>query len=505
PLIADCERYDALEEKIDSLAQQLSAVRFYCADGAAALHRKQILELRVTVDQHNRDLRQVMELLQKLRNEEKRFELERAGHGGDRLGELDRLIETAEKLREQRQRRSDRYHELLTGADLAPVETAEQFAERLREVAAATATIGEQTAALQNRLTDVGVELSKLTDEGKDLNDELLSLRSRVSNIPRRSLDLRDRLCGELELTGEALPFAGELIQVRPEDTEWEGAAERLLRGFGLSLLVPDQHYKAISDWINEHHLGARLVYYRVPAVLSVPAHGGDDLDGRQLFTKLEIKDTPFAAWLHKELTQRARHLCADSMTDFRRADRAITRAGQIKGTGGWHEKNDSTRIDDRRSYVLGWSNEQKIQALLRRATEVNGQHNKLANMQEQLNNKQNAARTRGDTLAKLEVFDTFTDLDWQSVVQQIADHWAEKRRIEKSSTDLCRIAEELEGVQRQIEIAESEKTTHHNAVGGTNEKLTAAEQGLATAEATLAAPGCDTARGYFELLAGHV
>ncbi len=44
------------------------------------------------------------------------------------------------------------------------------------------------------------------------------------------------------------LPFAGELIQVRPEEQAWEGAAERLLHNFGLSLLVPDRHYTALAE-----------------------------------------------------------------------------------------------------------------------------------------------------------------------------------------------------------------------------------------------------------------
>jgi uncharacterized protein YPO0396 len=194
PLIADCERYDALGEEIDSLTHQLAAVRFYCADGTAALYRTQISQLRHTVAQQEQELQRVEGLLQDLRGRERRLELERAGHGGDRLSQLDQLITAEESTREQRQRRSDRYYQLLIDADLAPVQTAEQFTERRQEVIAAAATINERIADLQNQLLDVGVELAKLTEEGKELNDELLSLRSRVSNIPKRSLDLRDRL-----------------------------------------------------------------------------------------------------------------------------------------------------------------------------------------------------------------------------------------------------------------------------------------------------------------------
>jgi len=504
PLIADCDRHDAIGEEISSLGNQLAAVRFYCAEGAAELHRTQISDLRRRIAEHQQELERVEWSLRDLRDRERRLELDRAGHGGDRLGELDRLIEADEKTRAERQRRWQRYNELLADAGLAPVEAAEQFIERLRDVVAEVARTDGFTADLQNRLTDVGVELATLTEEGRELNAELLSLRSRVSNIPKRSLDLRDWLCGELKLAGSALPFAGELIQVRPEEAEWEGAAERLLRSFGLSLLVPDEHYRAVSDWINDHHLATKVVYYRVPALTMAPAYRGNDPDDRMLFSKLEVKQTPFSAWLDKELGHRAGYECVDTMDEFRRAARAITRSGQIKGSGGRHEKNDSTRIDDRSSYVLGWSNEQKIQTLLRRAEETNRRRNELIRLQGRLKKQSTDAGTRVATLAKLEEFDAFTDLDWQSVVRRIAERRAEKHRIEQSSAELGRIAHELDRVRLAIGAAESEKTASDTATGGTKEKLRTAEQGLADAERTLADPGCDAARDCFELLAHH-
>ena len=111
-----------------------------------------------------------------------------------------------------------------------------------------------------------GYQAKALGDEAAEVNAELLSLREHPNNIPKRQLDLRASMCRELKVEPEALPYAGELIAVRPEESDWEGAAERLLHGFALSLLVPDQHYAAVSDWIDGHHLNARVVYYRVPA-----------------------------------------------------------------------------------------------------------------------------------------------------------------------------------------------------------------------------------------------
>jgi len=46
---------------------------------------------------------------------------------------------------------------------------------------------------------------------------------------------------------------------------QWRGALERLLRGFGLSLLVPERFYSRVNHFINDHDLRGRVVYHRVP------------------------------------------------------------------------------------------------------------------------------------------------------------------------------------------------------------------------------------------------
>ena len=53
----------------------------------------------------------------------------------------------------------------------------------------------------------------------------------------------------------DALPFAGELLQIRDDERDWEGAIERLLHNFGLSLLVPDEHYATVfsNDQLVRH------------------------------------------------------------------------------------------------------------------------------------------------------------------------------------------------------------------------------------------------------------
>ena len=89
-------------------------------------------------------------------------------------------------------------------------------------------------------------------------------------------------------------------------------------------------------------------------------------------------------------------------MADFRRLPRAITKAGQIKGAGGRHEKDDRRRVDDRSGYVLGWANERKINALLRRASVIQDQLNTLAATEKTLKDEAARASDRAQILAAL-------------------------------------------------------------------------------------------------------
>ena len=228
---------------------------------------------------------------------------------------------------------------------------------------------------------------------------------------------------------------------------------------------MPDAQYGPVSDWINDRHLGTRLVYYRVPATLGPTAEPEPAPD--LLVDKLEVKDCGFTAWLRRELATRAGYRCVESMAEFRRAPRAITRAGQIKGPGGRHEKNDITRIDDRSSYVLGWSNEQKIDALLAEATRIQRAQGKLAASVGRMRQRLTAAVQRGQTLAQLQVFRSWSAIDWQSLVNEITAMEAEREELQRSSRELARLTAALVDVAQQITTADAQRGQLEGAIGG--------------------------------------
>jgi uncharacterized protein YPO0396 len=495
PLLADCDAYDKLASDIGGSSKQRAALRFFFAERKARLLESQIESLETERTGREATLEQIGQRLGNLRRRETGLEVQRAGHGGNRISELDSRISALDAECARRMVKAENFGKLLAKAGLDFVETAEHFAACRLRVADASGHVRQAQAERQERLLRLGGERQELDKQAKEVNDELVSLRSRKSNIPRINLALRQTLCRELNLPESALPFVGELMEVRPGESEWEGAAERLLHNFALSILVPADHYPAVSDWVNERHLGTRIVYYRVltgvaPADVRPP--------GRQLYGKLNFRETEFTGWLEHEVAKRADLECVETMEEFRRLPRAITKAGQIKGVGGRHEKDDRKRIDDRSGYVLGWTNERKVNVLVSRAAAIQQKLNALDGTVGKLTGEMADAGERGQVLAQLAGVIDFAEIDWQSLVNQIEDLKAEKRGIEDASDELKRLNGELEKVRKQIASAERDRKDITAKIGGLESQINAARTALEATGRILAEPGCEGARVCF-------
>ncbi len=277
--------------------------------------------------------------------------------GGDRIVRLQSDLERDSAALSKAQSARARYEDILSELSLAAPITRDEFQST--------------GAALSDRIETSTGELSSLREERdqlvasrhdnevafKALREEIEAMQKSPSNIPARQLQLREKLAAALEVDVEDLPFAGELLQVKDEEALWQGAIERVLHNFALSILVDDSLYAQFAALVNRLDLHGRLVYHRVQKV-SGPK---PVVSSRSLVTKLDVKEGRWAPWLLRELAQRFDYACVESVAEFREAERAVTAAGQVKHNKTRHEKDDRYGIDDRTRWVLGFSNEEKL------------------------------------------------------------------------------------------------------------------------------------------------
>jgi uncharacterized protein YPO0396 len=369
PLVADCDRHALLVVRADELRRCREALRPYFAGLKLDLLDTRINLLNEEWERYN-DQVQLSEIARDAQYEQElTLRQSISMNGGDRLGQLESAIHVRQIDLEKRRIKATNYNQLARSVGLLQMSSAADFLVQRQNLESIKQAAQDRESELQNDATENGVTMRQGKAEHAALTGEIRSLRARRSNIPAEQIAMRGALCQALGLAADAMPFAGELLQVRDDERDWEGAAERLLRSFGLSLLVSDKNYAHVTEWVDKTHLRGRIVYFRVRSGSRGDLPG---LHRDSLARKVSIKpDSPFYEWIEREIAHRFDVACCATQEQFRRETHAITRAGQIKAKGERHEKDDRHRLDDRSRYVLGWTNAAKIAALETKARQL--------------------------------------------------------------------------------------------------------------------------------------
>ena len=454
PLVTDCDRYDQEAARRDQLIACREALQPWFAQHKLELLDERLATLNEELERHQLKITNLEEQRRGLQSRERELRRHIAESGGDRLENLAEEIRQLAEQQQQRRRKAERYQELAAGLGLTAAADEEAFLNQRQWCDALREEETENEARLQNQLSETGVRLAEGRREHEQLAAEITGLKARRSNIAQQQVAMRQRLAKALDLKEEELPFAGELIQVREEESRWEGAIERLLHNFGLSLLVPEQHYTKVAAWVDDTDLKGRLVYFRVrPGRAGEPPPPDADL----LPNKLAIKpETPLYDWLEGEIARRFAVICCQDPKRFRRETRALTSSGQIKMPGERHEKDDRHRLDDRRRYVLGWTNAAKIAALEEQAGRLAEELAAVGQQLARLQQERQRLQERLNLLTKLDEYRDFRELDWQPVARRAAELAAEKKELEATSDLLQTLAGQLAATESQLAAVEA-------------------------------------------------
>ena len=447
PVVQTAAKYDDALSERGSLERERSAVQLFVAEVRSGLLGDEIaaLEAEGATLWNEQDTAEAEQ--QQLADHREALIEQRAKAGGDRIGELERLAREAREQAEQRRRARVSFDAAVGAAGLAPVVCREDFGALSALTSARRPLLTTEKRELDTTTAEALGRDKELQRRAEAVAEEVSSLEQRTSNLPPDQVELRADLCAAVGLTPEDLPYAGELLDVFEAHADWRGAAERVLRGFALSLLVPQQHYDVVVRWANGRRLsyrgrGAKLVYERVARqrVRLQPARS----DGLLLADCIEVKDGPFCDYLADELVKRADHRCAGSLEDFRMQRRAVTREGQVR-SGERHEKDDRHRVDDPRRWVLGWANERKIAALRAELSELQAKRDMASAEVAQLTKQREVLQSKLDAFLRIEGFRAWSEIDVDEAESRASEYDAERARLQSGSSRLAEIGRALE------------------------------------------------------------
>ncbi|MBL0713901.1 MAG: ATP-dependent exonuclease SbcCD, C subunit-like protein [Desulfosarcina sp.] len=443
PIATESQRFRQLERSIADLKQMRGALHAFFAQQKISLLVQRLQRRTDARDKLSARIASGRQGLEALRSEQRRLERAISESGGGRLEELAEQIRRLTAERRRIAAKAESYKGYCTDLKFSPPSDEADFANNRRRADQWKQALVRQQDDMLNRQVEHKVRLQEIGAELETLETEIKSLQERQTNIPSKSLGIRGALCEAVAVPEAALPFVGELLQVKEAAADWEGAIERLLHNFGLSLLVPNAHYAKVAQYVDATHLAGRLVYFKA----SVDSPGRAAPAGADsLLRKIDIKpDTRLYDWLAWELGRRFDYTCCRTTEQFRRLNTAVTSKGQMKSGGIRHEKDDRYRIDDRSRYVLGWNNREKIRVLQSQRAQLKTRFDDIVALLQQLDQKRKRAEAVRDRLQSLLAIEGFVEIHWQPLALRIEGLADEKRQIEDGSDVLRTLQGQLE------------------------------------------------------------
>jgi len=473
PLVADCDKHAELLASMEALRAAREALRPYFAGLKLGLLDARLRTLADTLETESGKEKKLERLKseQQLQVREQRDAIAR--NGGDRIAQIEADVERQQREVDIRKGKAARYDDLRKQLGMLQVSSMEDLLVQQQTCTQKRIEEQERSAAVQNDWIEKSADFRQGNDEHKLLAGEIASLKSRRSNIDTQQIAIRAALCQATGYTEASMPFAGELIEVREAERDWEGAIERLMHNFGLSLLVPEAQYAKVAEWVNNTHLKGRLVYFKVPQAVRGGLPG---LHPDSLVRKITVKpDSAFYNWLDRAVHERFDLACCSTQEQFRREDKAITRSGQIKSTLR-HEKDDRHHIEDRSRYVLGWSNANKLGALQVKARLLEDKLGRMGGLISACEAEKRAIDSQLSALDKIVEFQDYRELDWPSLALEIARLRLELEQIKAASDVLKTLIERLESLEKVLAATEKKLQEQIERRARTEQKIDEAQ-----------------------------
>jgi uncharacterized protein YPO0396 len=345
-----------------------TAIEQYREYRRKVLADERIAELEVDKEASRQEVQRLSQIADDESVKLKDLERQKLNMGADVLARLEENIKAAEAEKPIRMNKRDQAAAACKVMGWAMPDSVVWFVQRVEAARQRVLRAHDLKKEVEDRKDQLKADHRQTSEEFTTTVAEVKALERQRSNLPARLLDLRERMARDLSIPEAKLPFAGELVEVHADSTEWRGAIERVLGGFARSILVDDKHYPVVSAYLNERNIGERLVYFRTVSRTSVRTPGPNSL-----VRKLNFAQGGFGEWLREELKHSYDLECTDTLPAFRNASRAVTREGLVKHNTVRHEKNDRHAVNDRSQWVLGFDNKDKLTLYKNKAAELGG------------------------------------------------------------------------------------------------------------------------------------
>ncbi len=461
PIDQKANQLEDIKYALDELQKKREMSVYWFAQKNVELAKEKISELNTKLEDLQQQLNKLNEEKEQLKEKERELSLSIEGDDiGKQIKALSNEIANLEKQKINRQNKLDAYNKKVAEVKL-PENPSEQIFFTNRENARLAKIDCQSEYNNKNEELRLAKNTADKISEDIDKNMSTLEIiQKNKNNISGKEAEIRELILQKIGATPSEIPFIGELIRVKDNEKNWENTIEKILHNFALRLIVPEEYYKKVNQFVNSNNLNGRIVYQRYKKTTSLKGFQHREMADNCLPNKLEFNiKSPYYEWVEDIIYENYNYTCVTDLEEFDKyAEKAATMEGLIKSVNNKHEKDDRKHINSRENYILGWENKEKmasIRATIKDLQEKQRQNTKNIREIETELKSINKRKELFDDIFKL--FTNFDDINWEEYANKIQEKTEAKTKLEAANNKVIALQERLSVVQKDLKTLEDE------------------------------------------------
>lgn len=385
--------------------------------------------------------------------------LQLQNNGGYKQKDVQDEIVRLDALLDKRNNTKNTLNSKLQKIGLSPIQTSDEFYGMRQLLPQVESQLKSQKDILKNKEKEFTISLDAIRRDKQEMAKTIHQLEQNPdNNLPQDLVEFRKQMCRELSLAESDLPFAGELMQVTKQGKEegWESALEKHLHPFSTTMLVNNSLYEKVSNWVNKRDIEfynpktgkvdrkGKIKYDKVSTNVYESMETAND--GKlHTYDLISLKEEhEYANWIRNHLIKGEALVCCETMEEFRREKFALTKMGQIKKGGVYHEKSGS-RKGDRSYYVMGYSNKAKLASYREKYQKIQVKENELLKSYNEITKAEAALEAKAKEWYFIaNTYHSYEMVDIETVSKKLQEAKDELAELEKKNPENKRIQEKM-------------------------------------------------------------
>ncbi|MCZ9883762.1 ATP-binding protein [Arthrobacter sp. B2a2-09] len=459
-------------EEFDAYKQQLSVT----------VHAKTLARFKDLAQSKAKELSGERGVRDALAKELRQLESDYNNQGGNAISAIEQSLENARVGLKLRQQVEEAARQALADAGLNIEWTAEGWEQAHEQAASRSAELKDDSEALRELRFEAFDGHATKKRELAAAQQELVSLKTRKSLLPPSSIENRAAIAAATGVPEDRMPFGGELIDLAEGEEQWRPAAERALRNLATTLLVPGEHFAAVTRYLNDNTVRGALRAVDVSKPLAGGALAVEDVSDGELLTKLNIltlgANADAGEWIRERIALDFDYPCVEDPDELAKLDKGLSLGGVVKRNRHTVEKDD--RFTSRQDYVLGFDNASKLELVAAKVGELENELLKAAELAQSREDSHQGMTRQLEALRRI----ADDERGWEQVSAAVAAE--ELAKIEQRLQGALAAQADLEPLRANIEAVREKHQSSTGAAAVLQSEYKTLDHQMTTADALL-------------------